>query len=83
MLMLWLVTGAVIGTQSASASAWCGGLSALEMITPRTKPSGTGTYFHELLGHPEHQSTGCCFKFAPCHLFPGHLREQSFFFMKT
>lgn len=53
------------------------------MITPQTKSLGIGTYFHELLGHPEHLSRGCCLKFASCHLFPGHLREQSFFFMKT
>lgn len=54
------------------------------MITPHTKPLGVFKYFHECLGHPEHQSRGGFWKFALCHyLFPGHLRERSLFLTKT
>lgn len=57
MLMLWLVTGAVIGTQSASASAWCGGLRC----------TGNDNSAHKALGNRDVFSWASGASWAPEH----------------
>lgn len=59
------------------------------MATPHGEPLGIREYSHSrarallcpFSSHhmlPEHQGRDSFWKFAPCNLFPGHLREQSF-----